>query len=136
MPLSKSQATSIGIGITSRAKMRYLRHSAIATILVLLTALAPLASAAQGSRAAPQEAVPTGGVQLDLVPWRAQVYVDGYYVGLVEHFKGYYHHLSLPAGSHVIDIFAQGYEPLEFEVNVTPGRTVTYHGNLNRASGY
>jgi len=116
--------------------MRHLRHSAIATIVVLLAALAPLGSAAQGSRAMPQQVVPTGGVQLDLVPWRAQVYVDGYYAGLVEHFKGYYQHLSLPAGSHVIDIFAQGYEPLEFEVNVTPGRTITYHGNLNRASGY
>ena len=55
---------------------------------------------------------PTGGVQLDIVPWSADVYVDGVRAGRVEDFRGYYHHLELPAGPHVIAIFKPGAEPL------------------------
>jgi hypothetical protein len=110
-------------------------HWVIAAVVVLLTAGAPHASVAQVTPP-PHEGVPTGGVQLDMVPWRAQVYVDGYYVGRVEEFRGYYHHLALPAGLHVIEILAPSFEPLSFEVNVSPGRTTTYRGNLSRAPGH
>ena len=71
-----------------------------------------------------------GGIQLDVQPWRAQVYVDGAYVGDVEAFSGYYRHLSVAAGPHVITIVADGYEPLVLEVLVSPGQTLTYRGSL------
>jgi hypothetical protein len=83
----------------------------------------------------PEAGVPTGGVQLDVEPWRAQVYVDGYYAGHVEDFRGYYHHLELPAGPHVIEIFEAGFQPQNIEVSVSPGRTTTYRGILERAPG-
>lgn len=38
----------------------------------------------------PPEGAPIGGLQLDVQPWRAQVYVYGAYVGLVDDFNGYY----------------------------------------------
>jgi hypothetical protein len=41
---------------------------------------------------------PTGGVQLDVQPWRAAVFVDGVYAGRVDDFRGYYKHLELVAG--------------------------------------
>jgi len=76
---------------------------------------------------------PTGGLQLDVDPRRALVYADGWPMGIVESFSGYYKHMDLPAGPHQIEIVAPDYEPLAVEVIVTPGRTTTYRGTLNRA---
>jgi hypothetical protein len=72
-------------------------------------------------------------LQLDIEPRRAFVYVDGWYVGLVDQFSGYYRHLDIDAGSHTIEILATGYEPLAFEIAISPGRTTTYRGSLQRA---
>jgi hypothetical protein len=71
-----------------------------------------------------------GGLQLDVEPRRAQVYADGWYVGLVDDFSGYYHHLEIGAGPHVIEIVAPDYAPLIIQVTVSPGRTTTYRGSL------
>ena len=83
---------------------------------------------------APEEDIqrPLGGLQLDVEPRRALVYVDGRYAGTVDSFSGYYRHLELAAGPHIIELLAEGYEPLSAEVLVTPGRTTTYRGALSR----
>lgn len=83
----------------------------------------------------PLDGAPVGGVQLDIDPRRAQVFVDGTYVGLVEDFSGYFHHLELPAGPHDIAVVAQGYEPLSLHVLVSPGATFTQRATLSRAYG-
>jgi hypothetical protein len=75
----------------------------------------------------------SGGLQLDIEPRRALVYVDGWYAGVVDEFSGYYHHLEVAAGSHTIEILATDYEPLAFDVAISPGRTTTYRGSLQRA---
>ena len=75
---------------------------------------------------------PIGGLQIDVEPRRALVYVDGRHAGTVEAFSGYYRHLDLAAGPHIIELLADGYEPVSAEVLVTPGRTTTYRGTLNR----
>jgi hypothetical protein len=80
----------------------------------------------------PSDSPPTGGLQLDVEPRRALVYVDGWLVGVVDEFSGYYHHLDLAAGPHRIDLVASDYDPLRVAVMVTPGRTTTYRGSLNR----
>ena len=74
---------------------------------------------------------PTGGVQLDVVPWSADVYVDGERAGRVEDFRGYYQHLELPAGPHVITILKPGAEPLVADIVIVPGRTLTYRGSVH-----
>jgi hypothetical protein len=76
------------------------------------------------------DAAPTGGVQLDVLPWSAQVYVDGAHAGRVEEFRGYYHHLELPAGPHTIILVAGGFAPHVFDVVVVPGKIVTYRTTL------
>ncbi len=73
---------------------------------------------------------PTGGVQLDIQPWSAEVFVDGNSVGRVEQFKGYYQNLTLPAGPHIIAVVAPGRDPLIIGVTVVPGRVVTQRGSL------
>lgn len=80
-------------------------------------------------------AAPIGGVQLDVDPRCALVYVDGLFAGLVEDFSGYFHHLDATAGPHIIEMVAPGYEPLIVEVIAAPGTTTTYRGSLNRAYG-
>jgi hypothetical protein len=84
--------------------------------------------------ALPSGAAP-GGVQLDVQPWRAQVYVDGTSVGVVGDFTGYFHHLEVSAGPHVIAIVAPDYDPLVLDVFVSPGRVTTYHDTLRPVSG-
>jgi hypothetical protein len=81
------------------------------------------------------EGAPVGGVQLDIEPRRARVYVDGDYVGVVSDFSGYYQHLALVAGQHLVTIIAPDYEPLIIQVMVSPGRATTHRGSLARAYG-
>ena len=89
----------------------------------------------EGDQAAPPvigDLAPAGGLQIDIQPWSADVYVDGKRAGRVEQFRGYYQHLELPAGPHTIAVVASGYEPMIFGVTVTPGRTITYRATLQR----
>jgi hypothetical protein len=79
---------------------------------------------------------PTGGVQLDIQPWSAEVYVDGASAGRVEQFRGYYQHLELPAGPHTIAIVSEGRDPLIFGVMVIPGKVVTQRATLSSAGSY
>lgn len=95
----------------------------------------PIYTAAAGYEPPPLEGAPAGGVQLDIDPRRAQVYVDGTYVGVVEEFSGYFHHLELPSGPHDIAVVAPGYEALNLHVSVTPGATLTQRATLARAYG-
>ena len=74
---------------------------------------------------------PTGGVQLDVTPWRSRVYVDGVLKGRVDDFNGYYHPLELVAGPHQITIVDEGYPPMVLDVVVTPGRTITSRATLS-----
>jgi hypothetical protein len=82
-------------------------------------------------RVSPLTDGPTGGVQLDVQPWRASVFVDGIYAGRVEDFKGYYQHLEAVAGPHQITVVEPGFLPLVFDVLVVPDRTTTFRGTLN-----
>jgi hypothetical protein len=71
-----------------------------------------------------------GGVHIEGAPEDAQVFVDGYYVGVVDDFDGPFQHLNLQAGTHRIEIRPQGYPPVAFDVNVQPGQTMTVHAGL------
>ena len=65
-------------------------------------------------------------------PSNAQVYIDGYYVGVVDSFDGAFQRLGIEAGAHKVEIRAEGYETAQFDVMVMPGETVTYKGELKR----
>jgi len=66
-----------------------------------------------------------GGVRLKIQPRDAQVFVDGYYAGRVDDFDGTFQSLKLEAGGHKIEVRMPGFEDLELEVHVQPGRTIT-----------
>ena len=71
-----------------------------------------------------------GGVALEITPDDAAVYVDGTYAGLVRDFDGSTQPLTLTRGTHRIDIEAQGFAPLSFDVGVQPGQVIPYRGDL------
>jgi hypothetical protein len=73
-----------------------------------------------------------GGVRIQGAPRDAQVFADGYYVGIVDDFDGAFQHLNLEAGTHQIEVRMPGQPPIAFDVNVQPGQTITYHAGITR----
>jgi PEGA domain-containing protein len=73
-----------------------------------------------------------GNLKLKVKPRAAKVYVDGYYVGVVDEFDGAFQKLPLNAGRHHVKIEAEGYETAEFDANVVPEQTVTFQGQLKK----
>jgi len=71
-----------------------------------------------------------GGVRLKIRPRDAQVFVDGNYAGLVDDFDGTFQALRLEQGGHKIEIHMPGFEDLELDIHVQPGRTITLNETL------
>jgi hypothetical protein len=74
-----------------------------------------------------------GGVRITDAPHDAQVFADGYYMGVVDDFDGIFQHLNLEAGPHHIEVVEQGFEPIAFDVNVQPGQTTTFRAQMQPA---
>jgi hypothetical protein len=67
-----------------------------------------------------------GGIRIQGAPRNAEVYVDGHYAGIVDDYDGTFQSLDLEPGPHDVEIRTAG-RPLTYEVNVTPGHTLTIH---------
>jgi hypothetical protein len=74
-----------------------------------------------------------GGLRLKVKPSDGQVYVDGYFAGVVSEYDGAFQKLKLEVGPHHIEVRAPGYETLGFDVNTEIDQTTTYQGELQRA---
>ena len=72
---------------------------------------------------------PYGALRIADAPPDAQVFVDGYYAGVVDDYDGVFQHLNLEPGPHRIEIEAPGYPRYGFDVRIDSGRTITYHAN-------
>ena len=73
---------------------------------------------------------PTGELKLRVRPREAQVFINGAYAGTVDEFDGTFQSLRLEGGEYQVEIVSPGYEPLDFDVRITPGEKVTYQGDL------
>jgi hypothetical protein len=71
-----------------------------------------------------------GGIRFKVDPKDAEVYVDGYYAGIVDDFDGIWQQLRLDDGGYRVEVRKRGFETLVFDVRVQPGRTITYHGRM------
>ena len=65
-------------------------------------------------------------------PRFAQVFVDGYFVGVVNEFDGVFQRLRLEEGPHQVEVVHPGFETLELDVLIVPGEKVTFEGDLIR----
>ena len=71
-----------------------------------------------------------GDVRLRVSPRWAEVYVDGYYAGVVDEFDGIFQRLTIEIGPHEIEVASPGYESQFFEIYVDPDRTIELRGDL------
>jgi len=71
-----------------------------------------------------------GKLRIQVKQRDAEVYIDGYYAGVVDDFDGVLQGLQLESGNYSVEVALPGFEPLQFDVHVTPGRTTTYKGDL------
>jgi len=76
----------------------------------------------------------TGSLRLKVKPREAQVFVDGYYVGVVDEFDGSFQRLHVERGPHRIEVRLEGYETLSFDVRVLYDHTITLQGELKPAA--
>ena len=74
----------------------------------------------------------SGGLSFDIQPPQAAVYIDGRYVGVVSQFSPDQPPLSLAPGRHHVEIREPGFEIVAFDVDITPGEVIPYHGDLRR----
>jgi hypothetical protein len=76
-------------------------------------------------------------VRIEVVPKEAEVYVDGYYAGIVDDFNGTFQRLRLPPGQHEIVVRKDGFHTLKQDVYLTPDTTFRIRGRLEQlAAGH
>ena len=62
---------------------------------------------------------PDASVRLEVKPKQAEVYVDGYYAGIVDDFDGTFQRLHVPPGAHEIELWLDGYRTVRQQVHLT-----------------
>jgi hypothetical protein len=71
-----------------------------------------------------------GRLRLKVKPREAEVFVDGYFAGIVDEFDGFFQRLRIEPGPHRVEVREEGYEPLTFDVLIQRDRTITYTAEL------
>lgn len=97
--------------------LRMFRVSAVAALA--------LAGASFTSRASAQELpyVDPATVRLQVSPKETEVYIDGYYSGLVDDFDGVLQRLRLDPGAHDITLYLAGYRTVSQKLQLEPRGT-------------
>jgi hypothetical protein len=73
-----------------------------------------------------------GTLRLKVKPRDGMVYVDGYYAGRVDEFDGVFQRLHIDPGPHHIQIRADGYDPLDVDIQIQGNRDMSYSGELKK----
>ncbi|HEY7289234.1 MAG TPA: PEGA domain-containing protein [Vicinamibacterales bacterium] len=101
------------------------------SIILLAMAFATTGSAAAYASPAgqfgyphPNMAAPDASLRLEVKPKQAEVYVDGYYAGVVDDFDGAFQRLRLPIGEHEVVIYLDGYRAIHKKLYLTPDVTI------------
>ena len=65
-----------------------------------------------------------GAARLEVKPRTTEVFVDGYYAGVVDDFDGFSQRLRLEPGEHEVTLYLEGHRPLTRRMLFTVGQTV------------
>jgi len=68
--------------------------------------------------------------RIEVKPRDAQVFIDGYYVGVVDQFDGVLQRLDIPGGEHELAIYMPGYHTYREHTLFRPGQTYHYKATL------
>ena len=63
-------------------------------------------------------------------PRSTEVYVDGYFAGVVDNFDGFSQKLKLEPGEHEVTLFLDGYRPLTRRMLFTAGQTIKFEHDM------
>ncbi|MBY0496846.1 MAG: PEGA domain-containing protein [Cyanobacteria bacterium] len=61
--------------------------------------------------------------RLQVTPKQAEVYVDGYYAGIVDDFDGFAQRLRVAPGEHVIELYLDGHKSVKQSILFQPNQT-------------
>ena len=67
---------------------------------------------------------PGAAMRLEVTPREAEVYVDGYYAGIVNDFDGTFQRLRARPGEHEIVLYLDGYRTVHQKLYLTPKNTM------------
>jgi hypothetical protein len=90
---------------------------------VLLAGVVAVVVAGSPASAVAQVYAGDSAVQLKVTPRDAEVFVDGYLVGIVDDYDGNFQRLPLPPGEHEIVLYREGYRTVRQKILLTPGAT-------------
>jgi PEGA domain len=66
---------------------------------------------------------PDASVRLEVKPKQAEVYVDGYYAGIVDDFDGTFQRLRVSPGEHELELWLDGYHTVRQKVHLSQDNT-------------
>jgi len=75
---------------------------------------------------------PGASLRIEVKPQEAEVYVDGYYAGIVDDFDGVFQRLPVTPGEHEIDLYLDGYRSVRQKVYATPRNTFKLRYEMER----
>lgn len=78
---------------------------------------------------------PGGSVKLEVKPKQAEVYVDGYYAGVVDDFDGIFQRLRIEPGEHELSLYLEGYRTVHQKVYLTPDNTFKLKYDMEKLGG-
>ncbi len=64
-----------------------------------------------------------GSLRLQVKPVETEVYVDGYYAGVVDSYDGFFQRLHLPSGEHEIELRLEGHRSIQEQLYLPVGTT-------------
>ena len=105
------------VGTLSRYMFQLKRLIALGGTAVLLVV------ASSGPAAAQVWAVPDAAVKFDVKPKQTQVYVDGFYAGVVDDYNDWYERLYTATGPHEITLYLEGYRTHSQRAYLAPDHT-------------
>src|SRR5436189_1639896 len=75
---------------------------------------------------------PGAAIRLEVKPKEAEVYVDGYYAGVVDDFDGTFQRLRVEPGEHEIELYLDGHRTVRQKVYLTPDNTFKIRYTMER----
>ncbi len=79
-----------------------------------------------------RRAEPEASVRVEVKPKEAEVYVDGYYAGIVDDFDGTFQRLRVEPGDHVIQLYLDGFRPVTQKVYLSQDNTFRIKYQMER----
>ena len=73
-----------------------------------------------------------GDVRVLATPKQAEVYVDGFYAGVVDDFDGTFQRLHVTPGGHAITLHLEGYRTVTRNIWVTPDDTLKLQLSMDK----